>query len=218
MPEIPIDCLAFAEDLSALIDEELDAAREGEVRAHVEICEACAQRLQDLCNADLALADLASPALSGDLQARFHARLAGQSGDVPVARGPLRTPPRVRRRGLALGIAGGLAAAAAVALALLLGVPRDAGEPGVPIAREGAPEPIDPLDPRQAAEETIVQASQASAPAPSEEPSTQLAALDALPPEDAALLLDLDAVEDLDLIANLDLLEAMLDLGLTDGA
>ena len=46
----------------------------------------------------------------------------------------------------------------------------------------------------------------------------QLIALDELPDEDVALLLDLDVVADLDLMENLDLLEALVDLGLADGA
>ena len=49
-------------------------------------------------------------------------------------------------------------------------------------------------------------------------PEMVATALSDLADEDAALLLDLDALEDLDLMANLDLLEAMVDLGMTDGA
>ena len=53
MSEIATECLAFAEDLSALIDAELADVRESEVRAHVATCAACAERLQELGNVDL---------------------------------------------------------------------------------------------------------------------------------------------------------------------
>jgi anti-sigma factor RsiW len=246
MPEIATECLTFAEDLSALIDAELDAPREAEVRAHVATCASCAEFLEDLCNADLALAGLSTPAPAADLHARFEARRTAAAVDARSPQTVRRAPPRARRRGLALGIASGLAAAAAVLLALLLGVPRDVSEPGMPIARETTPDPEVPSQPGVPEADVIAEVPEPAlvepavpqtperiaaepelprAPLPETVPSTdagepasQLAALEALPDEDAALLLDLDTVAELDLMANLDLLEAMVDLGMTDGA
>jgi anti-sigma factor RsiW len=234
MPEIPTRCLAFDSDLSALIDRELDAQREAEVRAHADACERCTQRLEEFCNVDLVLAGLSAPPVADDLEARFRARLA-EAGPAP-ARREHGAPPRSRRRGMALGIAGGIAVAAAVTLALLLGLPRDVSEPGAPIAREDAPVTPEP-EPTLVAElpevaPVVVAETRAAEPAPVavvEEPmpqpavieaavAPQLVALDELPDEDVALLLDLDVVADLDLMENLDLLEALVDLGLADGA
>ena len=242
MPETPIDCLAYADDLSALIDRELDAVRETEVRAHADACEHCAQRLQELCNVDRVLAGLPTPVVADDLQTRFQARLAAAGPAATPSRSSRSAPPRRRRRGAALGIAGGLAVAAAVMLALLFGLPRDVSEPGVPIAREDAAAPAEQRDvpepeprviadvPEPAAavvaetppaESAPVVAAEQPLPEPAviePAPAAQLGALDALPDEDVALLLELDAVADLDLMDNLDLLEALVDLGVADGA
>ena len=62
MPEISAECSAIAEDLSALLDEELAAGRSTEVRAHVAACPHCAARLAELGNVDRVLAGLATPA------------------------------------------------------------------------------------------------------------------------------------------------------------
>jgi len=244
VPETPTGCLVVAGDLSALIDEELDAAREVEVRAHVDACEDCAQRLRELCNVDLVLAGLSAPAVADDLDVRLRARLA-EVGPAATPRHRARTaPPRMRRRGTALGIAGGIAVAAAVMLAVLQGLPRDASEPGVPIAREDTPAPAARSEAPESAQAVIAEApgpepdgvaespdpvpeviarQLAPEPAlievePALEPATQLAGLDALPDEDVALVLELEAVEDLDLVEHLDLLEVLVDLGVADGA
>jgi hypothetical protein len=124
-----------------------------------------------------------------------------------------RAPPRQRLRGLRLAVAGGIAAAAALVLALLLGPPRDGSQPQAPIAREAGPQPPALPDVVEMAPVQIAEVPSAAA-----DSSAQLAGLDRLPDEDLALVLELDAVKDLDLVANLDLLEALVDLGMVDGA
>ena len=121
MPEIPVDCLPFDEDLSALIDSELDEGREAEVRAHVETCSHCAGRLEALGSVDRALADIPVSEVPADLSRRLAARLA--TTGAPVVQRRRRAPPPARRWQRA---AGALAAAAVVAVAVFLGLP---GEP-----------------------------------------------------------------------------------------
>ncbi|MDJ0852970.1 MAG: zf-HC2 domain-containing protein, partial [Myxococcota bacterium] len=76
MNDVPASCLPFDEDLSALVDDELGAEREAEVREHLAGCPRCAQRLEALCDVDLTLASLPAPEVSGDLRARLAARIA----------------------------------------------------------------------------------------------------------------------------------------------
>lgn len=57
---MPVGCEAWVEDLSALIDGELSAEREAEVRAHVDSCESCRARVGALCQVGLALAELST--------------------------------------------------------------------------------------------------------------------------------------------------------------
>jgi len=121
VPEIPVDCLPFDEDLSALIDSELDEGREAEVRAHVETCSHCAGRLEALGSVDRALADIPVSEVPADLSRRLAARLA--TTGAPVVQRRRRAPPPARRWQRA---AGALAAAAVVAVAVFLGLP---GEP-----------------------------------------------------------------------------------------
>jgi negative regulator of sigma E activity len=255
MPEIPVECSAFEEDLSALIDGQLDARRVTEVRVHVDACEHCATCLRELANVDLVLAGLATPPVADDLHARLRARVAAAGLESPRLQRVRIALPRRPRRGLTLGIAGGIAAAAAVLLALLVGLPRDARLSPARIAHEEAPQPsalpearriapesiaaahepeavvapvvdpaADPVAERpQPAPDVIAGAREPSTSAPDEplrevEAGTQLAGLAGLPDEDLALVLELDAVADLDLVANLDLLEALVDLGMADGA
>jgi hypothetical protein len=211
--------------------------------------------MQELCNVDLTLAALPAPAVADDLQARLAARLAAEESNVTPLRRAATAPPRTRRRAVSIGVAAGFAATAAVALAVLLGLPRDVSEPGVPIARETLPAPElerapslpapdvepeteiartpetdalpTPREPERvpeapfpdepvAVEEAVVAHAEPVPPAPESAPA--LPAFDDLPDEDVALALDLDVVEDLDLMANLDLLEALVDLGVAEGA
>lgn len=207
MSEIPADCLPFDADLSALMDAELDAGREAEVRAHVAGCPRCERRLAALGDVDRALADVPAPEVSADLSRRLAARLRGEMPPAPIARRRAGTaPPRVERRGLGLRVAGALAAAAAVGLAVLLGLPGEepgrrpqlASEPGPALVAvepvsdridEGMPEP-----PPAFADEEL---------------------------EDLALVLALENLvepDDIGLVANLELVELLVDLGPPEGA
>ena len=126
MSETAAACLAIEEDLSALIDEELAPEREAELRAHLETCDRCARRLEELCNVDLVLASLPAPEVRSDLRAQLEQRIAEheRSEALPAAGSVRREsrrrqapPPRARRW---LGRRG--AALAAVAAAALLAV------------------------------------------------------------------------------------------------
>jgi hypothetical protein len=226
---IPAACMAYDEDLSALLDGELPAGREAELRAHLDVCARCAKRLEELCSVDLALASLPAPAPAGDLHARLAARIAaGTAGEArprdEALRPPRRArgaPPAPRRRALALGLA---AAAAAALLLAVWGALRGGGEvaPGAPLAHS-RPQPPTPLAPTPAPEpEPLVAREQAAPPAPAE---PALAVAEAGLPEladlaesDVAMLVELETVEDLDVIANLDLLERFLALEERGGA
>lgn len=244
MPDHPAECLAYDEDLSALIDGELDTEREGEVRAHVDACAHCTERMQALCNVDLALASVPAPTVSADLASRLQARLAE---DAPAEVTPLRRRERAPRRTPVLRYAVGFAAAAAILLAVLLVMPRDGAEPGTRVAENEAPLPEsvpEVVDPAPSLDEPLPEPSLIAeeaeplrevAPPVVDEPTPapalvpeQLAvadpapapeaAFDAISDEDLALAIDLDAVEELELMANLDLLETLVDLGIAEGA
>lgn len=225
MPEAPTRCLPFVDDLSALLDDELEAGREAELRAHVESCPHCSRVMHELCNVDLALASLAAPAVDSALRGRLAARLAREDAPRATPRPARPAPARRPRRGRVLGLAGALAAAAAVVLVLLLGLPRDVSQPAPPIAQAPAP-PADPGAPPPEPTQTAREPAPAPFPVPeeAEPPEARLAArslapaLEGVADEDVALLLELDEVEDLDLIANLDLLEALVDLAPPGGA
>lgn len=135
MPEVPEACLAIEEELSALLDEDLEPGREAELRAHLDDCDRCTRRLEELCNVDLALASLPVSAVPDDLAQRLAARLDRER--APAAGGRTAPPPRRRLVGLAL------AAAAAVALAIWVSLPDD--EPGEALpSLAGTPTPEPP--------------------------------------------------------------------------
>jgi anti-sigma factor RsiW len=128
MAELPSGCRSIDADLSALIDEELAPRREAELRAHLEGCARCTRSLEELCNADLALASLRAPEPSADLRARLERRLAEAAR--PRSGAP---PPRPRR-----WLARPALAAAAAALVLMLYATLRSGAPPGPVA-EPAP-------------------------------------------------------------------------------
>ncbi len=205
MPEIAATCLAYEEELSALIDGELSVEREVEVRAHLDACARCRARVEELCNVDLALASAELPVVPAELRQRLAARIARDAAGVRAA--PRRAPPRRVFRRLAAPAAG-LAAAAALALALYTTL-RPALTPEAPVLVAGpeprpeAVEPPVPVVPEPASLEVA------------REPAPDLgeAELDALPEEELAVVMELDTIQDYDVIANLDLLERFLDLG-----
>jgi hypothetical protein len=223
--ELSAACRAVDEDLSALLDAELSPQREAEVRAHLEACDRCTRRLEQLCDVDLTLASLPAPELPADLEARLMQRLAGPAPRPTRARGPRRVPPRLRR---AWGLgAAGAAAAAGLAAYLLLRVPDPpapeplAQRPEAPpagaesppaLAQQAAPGDGAPPVPGSAAAEAAPRV------AVEPEPLAPEASLEGLEDEELALLLELDAVEDLDVIANLELLERFLTLEPREGS
>ena len=215
MRDVLAACAGFAEDLSALLDGELLPERERALRAHVDGCEDCTERLAALARVDLALASAPLPALPDDLRARLDARIAREKPQVrPRADAAARrTAPRTRRRWLGAP-ALGLAAAAAAALALYLALrPGEATRSGAPIeeprvAERRRVEPSPELP-------QVPEAPPRPAPAPA--PPREIAQVETAEPsdedlEELALALELDTLEDLDVIANLDLIERLLAL------
>lgn len=153
--QLPEGCLAFDEELSGLIDEELSPEREAEVRAHVDGCDRCALRLQELCNVDLALAGLAQPAVSPELARGLAARIAAdaptsQDAAAPTQRRRAAAPPPRRRWLGAPALARAALAAGLVLAAWLLLRGDEAVPPGPQLANEPvAPAPA-PEAPREA--------------------------------------------------------------------
>jgi anti-sigma factor RsiW len=60
-----MECQAVQAQLSAWLDQELDAAAGAELAAHVEGCEACRRAWQELTALDAALGNLAAPVPPG---------------------------------------------------------------------------------------------------------------------------------------------------------
>ena len=205
MPERSAICREIDEDLSALIDAEFAPAREAEMRAHLDDCDRCAQRLQDLCNVDLALADLAAPMVAADLGQRLAARIASDSGEgsesAPDAASPKRSrtaTPRQPRRSLRRRLTPVAVVAAAVLLAIV-------------VANRQSSE-VDP-DPSQLARTPRSMNPAATLP----EAATPGVDFGSLPDEDLAVLFELDTVEDLDVIANLELLKQFVAMEALEG-
>ncbi len=239
MVEIPATCLAYDEDLSGLIDGELGEEREAEVRAHLDGCAHCRERLEALRGVDTALRSVAAPAVPSDLRARLAQRLSSRGPAFARLRSAAHAAsPRLRRaksiprrpRWLAAGV--GLAAAAALALYLAVGSV-EGPRPGAvrrpeTLASRGAagsvPLPAPPLEvaetpPPVPAEEPSVSAAESFAPAAAESVAiaetpaaeeTPPFDLDAISDEELAVVVDLDTYEDLDVIVNLEILERYL--------
>jgi anti-sigma factor RsiW len=111
MSEVPARCAAFEEDLSALLDGQLDAQRAHEVRAHVASCADCTRRADTLRGVDVALRSIAATPVSAAQRARMRPVRAPER---PVQRAPLR-----RRRWIApAALVATAAAAAAVVLVM----------------------------------------------------------------------------------------------------
>jgi anti-sigma factor RsiW len=227
----PATCQAYEADLSALLDGELEPAREAEVRAHAAGCARCAERLARLARVDEALRSLPDAETPADLAERLRVRLdeerrrtAASAGD-PEDRGrslrrgpssdevrrpgdarqapPSQRPPPRRRRWIPL-TATALAAAAALALYLVFGRPRPGEEPTLADRERTVPEP------------EIARREVLPEPVPEELVSgPELEAIQAASDEELALALDLDTLADLDVIERLHVLEQLAAL---DGA
>jgi anti-sigma factor RsiW len=212
-------CAPYEADLSALVDGELAPEREAEVRAHLGGCAECSERLEALCDVDLALASIAVPPVPAGLRAQLAERIARDaatpeardaSRPAPVRPQALRLPPppasRRPRRWLSRpALAAALAAASALALYLAVtgvdsSLPLETPAPELPVA-ESVPERTAAAV--EIAEAAPVQPPEATLPevAPAADP------LGGVSEEDLAVILELETVENLDLIANLDFLE-----------
>jgi anti-sigma factor RsiW len=117
-PELALDD-GLDEELSALIDGELPAARAEALRARVAAEPVLAARLRELESVDLALRALPEAQPHARLRARVRDRIAGDAGDG-AAKGRL----------IRLPLWGGAALAAAAAVAFFLLSP---GTTGVPV-------------------------------------------------------------------------------------
>lgn len=141
-------CAPFEEDLSALLDGELEAARASMVRSHADACAACARRLAALRAADATLGGLAAAPLRAEESrlAALQARLADRGRASAIeARS---APPRRRRRWLLPAVAGATAAAASALFTLMRPAPEPTpitSERGVTIVAEASePAPAAP--------------------------------------------------------------------------
>jgi hypothetical protein len=221
-------CAAWAEDLSALLDHELEPARETELRLHLAGCLRCSGELAALARADSALRASAAEARSDlppRVAERFAARLAaeragaGAPGDTRARRAAGAPPPRRSRRALWLGAA--LAAAAALGLALLVlrrsgplpapPAPEIARTPPAPEAPSAPPQPPAPIPRSEDAPAREIARTPPRPAAPIAEETTPSPApadaLDAASDEELEIAEHLDTIEDLDVIEALDLLE-----------
>jgi anti-sigma factor RsiW len=204
------------EALSALLDGELDAAAEAELRARLERSPEAASRLRELEGVDSALRGVPEPEVPGDLLARVHAAARSESPAravaPPVAGGagwpwalhwPRRRPPRwpsiwrlapprpgtrARRRPSPVARA------------------PEAPAPQQRTPEERAPEP----PPTRLAEKPRPEGTPEIVDAPQE----AIAELDLGEASDEELLLamELETLEDLELIEHLDLLERLDEL------
>jgi anti-sigma factor RsiW len=198
MSDILETCAPYEADLSALVDGELAPEREAEVRAHLRGCAACSERLEALCDVDLALASIAVPPVPAGLRARLAERIAGDAG-VPEGREgarpaphrPALAAPRRSRRWL-LRPALGAAVAAAAVFALYLAV-----------TTLDSSLPLETPTPELRIAESVPEGAATS----EEEVAPEADVLAGASEEDLGVILELEMIENLDLIANLDFLE-----------
>lgn len=189
-------CVDFDEDLSALLDGELDDQRAEVVRAHVASCARCAERLMSFAQATAALhGEREMPIDDAVTLPPLRVLAPSRVGSAPSRR----VLPRAR---LALP----LAFAAAAALALVL-----RWRPStLPLASPVAPTAI-AREEAIAEDEAAPLAQQKAAPAPAPvAPAAQPRdPLDSASDDELAIADELDTAEDLDLIEHLEALEAL---------
>lgn len=132
----PHECHASDEQLSAYLDDELDAAAHRRLGAHLAVCPRCAARIADFAalSADFALLPPESPGF--DLASVIEGRLAAAPGS------PRTTPRATGWHGL---LPLGIGAAASLALGITLGVALPAG--GAALNRPVALTVFDPFPP-----------------------------------------------------------------------
>ncbi len=212
-------CVDFDEDLSALLDGELDEARARAVQAHLAGCGRCAARLVAFSQATAALHEHRERAT--DRGAALPA-LRARTGAATFARSerPLVLPRRARRAVALL-----VAAAAAIVLVVRLRSSSPLRSPAAPAAPESAPtetaassivpapDPA-PAVPEVAESPVVAQESVRPTPrgvaierAPNAGASPDL--LESATDDELAVAEALETVEDLELIENLELIEAL---------
>jgi anti-sigma factor RsiW len=235
MTERSHPCVDWDEDLSALIDGELEATRRVDVEAHVASCVRCNAQLDALRAVDQRLAEIPLPEIGGRVSAARMAdavrtseasRSPSPRVQRPPADSPSRSrtsPPRRERRRESWKTSAWMrvvtAAGIVVALLWLLergrdSIPSPSEEP--PIARvpseptRAKPQIAPSLDPAPATPDAATLAG--SDPLPTPGVGDVPASLEAASDEELALALELETAEDFEVIANLELLERLVAL------
>jgi anti-sigma factor RsiW len=222
MTTIPDDCVGYEEDLSALIDGELGAAREAEVRRHASSCARCTAQLDGLQRIGDALRAVPIPDLPWNLESRLRARIEEDRAErrrvvLGVA------PPAPRRISPRLGIAAAVALAASLALLLVFGPRRSGDESTAPdrrVARERpvpapeSPRSVKPEIPEPPAEAKIAVEQPAPVRVPASAPIAPPAAstreiLASASDDELAVALDFETIDEFEIIDNLELLELL---------
>jgi anti-sigma factor RsiW len=230
---VPETCLPYDEDLSALLDGELSAARAAELRAHRDVCPRCTAQFEALRRADERVRSaLRAPVPEEDvrlarIEAQLRARLAQEAAVRAQPTRPLHAQAPRRRRTRWIVAAGmGLAAAAALGLTLLFQARTPVAPvplPPPPVAQTPAPQEgppaatpapeavaelpvVKPAPARLHAPATPAPPQPAERPLPSAPPEVDLASADE---EDIELATRLDMLEDFEVIQKLDLLERL---------
>ncbi len=240
MSESEVACARVAEDLSALLDGELAEEREVAVRAHLESCPNCTDRVAVLRRVDPALAAAPAPEVPADLRARVDARLSSEmrSPRESAAVGRRKADSAAGGRRQADSVAGrrrrarwfshpAMGFAAAAALALYVGVRAVQPLDGLDVLHGPAgPIGVDESEPQIAGTlpESMTSSSQPEiraldplAPLPGSTSGSEWAPvaevdLDDVSDEELAMALEFDTIEDLEVIANLDLLVRLLEV------
>lgn len=190
----------FDEDLSVLIDGELDAEREAELRAELERDPQLAARFEALSAVDVSLRATPARAVPDDLRARLQTRIdaAPSPANTPARGRIVTTAPRRRRWRAAPAVA--LVALAAAIVLVMLGRRPSESRPPEHVAEQPAPD---------AARAPTPGADRAPAPTPSGDAT----AVDLGDASDEELEIAMDwrlLDEDLEMIQQLELLEKML--------
>lgn len=232
MDAIAERCRPYEEELSALVDRELDAARAAAVEAHVAGCAACTERLRALRTTDAKLVTFAQRTGASDADRLARVRRAIDAAPRTVESIDVRQRAPRRRRIAAPLVAAALAASAA-GLYLAMRPTAVPAPPAIEIAAPAAPAPAAPDPTALAAASSRVAASEAfegkgasasgevepSPLTPPPPPAGDAIAIDRADDAELALAadlqdlrvesrLDLEVIERLDLLERLDALDA----------
>jgi anti-sigma factor RsiW len=219
MSEVPARCAPFEEDLSALLDGQLEAQRANDVRTHVASCTDCTRRADALRGVDVALRSIAATPVSAAQAARLRPILAAER---PAHRAPSR-----RRRWITPAALVATAAAAAAVVLVMRPVAPVAPEFEIAVVEQVAPKTR--ADAEAAAREMAAKIdTPMGASAPPSDPATHNEALsdaaggvaapdllDAASDPDLVLATQLSelpalgSLRDLEVVEQLDLIEAL---------